>query len=287
VRALDTTIFETYNILFYIFTALFGLAVGSFLNVVISRYPQILKQQWQNECRDYLGLEIDKEQTKLSLAFPGSHCPHCKTPIKFYHNIPLFSFIWLRGKCAYCKHPISFIYPIIELLSGVLSILVYWYFGPTWQMLAALFFTYVLITASLIDFNHQILPDLIILPTLWIGLMLNTINFFTPLPNAVWAASIGYLLPWLIAWLFLKIRGKQGMGHGDFKMLAMVGAWFGFYMMVNTLLFAVILGAIISLLLLLFKRVAWQRPVPFGPYLAIAAWISMLTGPFFVHWLQV
>jgi len=271
----------------YIAVAIIGLIIGSFLMVVIDRYPKILQQQWQAECREYLGLKSQAESMPFSLALPRSHCPHCKKPLKFYHNIPLFSYLWLRGKCASCKRHISLLYPGIELLSCILSILVVWAFGPTWQMLGCLLFTYVLITLAFIDLNHQILPDIITISILWIGLIFNTFHLFTSLGNAVWGAVVGYLILWLSAWIFLHLRHKQGMGHGDFKMIAMVGAWFGINVMFNTLLLAIVVGAILSIILLLGRRWSWQRPLPFGPFIAAAAWITMLTGPFIIQYLRM
>ncbi len=270
----------------YIIIAIFGLIVGSFLTVVISRYPTMLQQQWQDECREFLNLKEDEPPTKVSLALPGSFCPMCKTPIKFYHNIPVLSYLWLRGKCAHCKRHISALYPSIELLTAITSLVVFWRFGLTDEMLAALFLTYMLIALTFIDFKHQILPDTMTLSALWIGLLFNTMGLYTQLVNAVWGAVIGYLLLWISAWIFLKLRKKQGMGNGDFKMMAMVGAWLGLNMMINTLLIAVIVGALTSVVLIFFKKISWQRAVPFGPFIALAAWITLLCGPFIIQWIQ-
>lgn len=269
----------------YFIIAIFGLVIGSFLTVVISRYPVMLQRQWQGECRDFLNLPVEKEKQPISLAYPNSQCPHCKTQIKFYHNIPLFGYLFLRGKCAECKRPIPKLYPMVELISAIASIIVLWHFGLTDEMLGALFFTYMLIALTFIDFKHQLLPDTMTLSTLWIGLLFNTIPLYTPLQNAVWGTVIGYLLLWLATWIFLKLRHKQGMGHGDFKMTAMVGAWLGFEGMLNSIILAVVLGAIFSSLLLLFKRASFAKPVPFGPYIAICAWISLLCGPFIINWI--
>lgn len=269
----------------YIIVTIFGLVIGSFLTVVVARYPVILQRQWQTECREYLNLPHEKQTKNISLATPNSHCPYCKTSIKIHHNIPLLSYFLLRGKCATCKRPIPKLYPLIELITAIMSIAVLWRFGLTDEMLGALFFTYVLIALSFIDFNHHLLPDTLTLSTLWIGLLFNTIPLYTTLANAVWAAVIGYLFLWICAWIFQKIRHKQGMGHGDFKMIAMVGAWLGLEAMLNTLILATILGALCNLILILSKKVSWERPTPFGPYIALSAWLSLLFGSFILFWM--
>lgn len=274
-------------ILIYLFIAIFGLIIGSFLSVVITRYPEMLHQQWQTECREFLSLKTETPQDKISLALPPSHCPQCKMKLKFYHNIPLFSYLGLGGKCAYCKRPVSLLYPVIELLTSLLTVITLWHFGLTWLGFAAVLFTYLMIVLCFIDLRHQLLPDTITLGTLWIGLIFNCFSLFTSLHSAVLAVVIGYLLLWMTAWLFSLIRHKQGMGHGDFKMLAAVGAWLGLFNMLHTLLLAVFMGILISVLLITLKRVTWHRPIPFGPFIALAAWITLLTGPFIISWLQV
>lgn len=277
----------SYMILTYVLVAILGLVIGSFLNVVIARYPKMLQAQWQSECRDFLGLKEEQEATKFTLAGPRSHCPHCKTKIPFYHNIPIFSYLWLRGKCAHCKRHISLVYPAVELLSCFASVIVLYHFGPSWEMLAALLFTYMLVALTFIDLEYQLLPDTLTLSTLWIGLMLNTWGMFTNMSDAIWSAVIGYLVLWISAWIFLHLRNKRGMGHGDFKMLAMVGAWFGINKMITALLIAVIAGTILSLIVLQMKRISWKQAIPFGPFIALGAWITMLAGPILVNWLRI
>src|SRR3990167_2139661 len=283
---MDIDLYDYYPVIF-IAVGLFGLLTGSFLSVVIARYPKMLQQQWQADCREFLGLTKESYGEKISLALPRSHCPHCKTQLKFYHNIPLGSYLFLRGKCAFCQRPIPTLYPIIEGLTCLMSLAIFWRFGLTWQMPMGLIFTYCLLTLCFIDFQHQLFPDTITLSTLWIGLLANTFTLFTPLHQSVWAAAMGYVILWLSAWLFLHIRHKQGMGHGDFKMMAMAGAWLGIYGMLNTLLLAVIVGAVLSLLLMAVKLIQWQRPIPFGPFIGLAAWITFITNPFVIHWLRV
>lgn len=283
---MDINLTPYFSVIF-VAVGLFGLIVGSFLSVVVSRYPKMLQQQWQTDCREFLGLPAEAIDEKISLALPRSHCRHCKNRLKFYHNIPLLSYLFLKGQCAFCQRPITALYPTIEALTCLLSLAVFWRFGLTWQMPAALLFTYALLSACFIDFQHQLLPDNITLSTLWLGLLLNAFALFTSLDHAVWAAAIGYSILWLSAWLFLHLRHKQGMGHGDFKMMAMVGAWLGLYGMLNTLLLAIVAGALLSVLLLAAKIAQWQRPIPFGPFIGIAAWITLMTHPFIIYWLRV
>lgn len=270
-----------------IIVAICGMIVGSFLMVVITRYPAILKQQWRIECRDFLALPPEEDSTKLSIASPRSHCPHCSNPIKAYDNIPIFSYLLLRGKCRQCKRPINLLYPFVELLTAVLSIIVVRHFGLSWQMFGALLFTYLLITLALIDLHHQILPDTLTLSALWIGLIANSFNFITHLNDAVWASIIGYSFLWMLAWIFLKLRKKQGMGHGDFKMLAMIGAWLGFYSMVNSLLLAILISVVSGTIFIFYRQEDWSKAIPFGPFLAIGAWISLLWGHFLINFLQI
>ena len=234
-------------------------------------------RQWRAECAELLCVtNKTAEENKLSLAFPGSQCPNCHKKIKLYHNIPLLGFIFLAGKCAYCKQKIPLMYPALELITCTSSILVYWRFGASWQFLAALLFTYCIIALSTIDIKEQILPDAITLGTLWIGLLINSFAVFTNLQDALWSSATGYCALWLISWIFLQIRKKQGMGHGDFKMLAMIGAWFGWQLMMDSLIIAAIIGTILGILMICIKKSNWSKPIPFGPFLALGAWISMM-----------
>lgn len=271
----------------YVAVTLLGLIVGSFLTVIIVRYPTMLQQQWRAECSEFLNVPHTPPSSPFNLAHPRSHCTHCHTKLKLWHNLPLFGYLVQRGRCTHCANPISRLYPTVELSTAAISVLLWWRFGATPSFLASLVFAYAIITLVTIDFFHQILPDAITLSTLWLGLLVNSGWMFVSLNNAVWSAALGYSFLWLVSWLFLKIRQKQGMGHGDFKMLAMVGAWLGGLAAINVLLFAVLLGCAVSLGLLVIKKTDWRRPVPFGPFLGIAALLTLLTGPFMVHWLWV
>lgn len=278
---------QTHGFVLYILVTLVGLVVGSFLTVVIVRYPSQLTQQWRAECCEFLGLPETEKQKPISIFRPRSHCPACKAPVRAYHNIPVIGYLLLRGKCASCKQGVGLFYPVVELLTMMLSILVVWRYGLSWQMLAALLFTWSLIVLTFIDLQHQLLPDVITLSMLWIGLMINSFSLFATLNDVLWSSVIGYSALWLLAWVFLKLRNKQGMGHGDFKMLAMIGAWVGFYSMVNTLLLAIFISVLSSIFLLLYKKSSWNRAMPFGPFLAAGAWVSLLWGSFVIDLLQV
>lgn len=266
-----------------------GLIIGSFLNVVIVRYPKMLQRDWEKECRAFLNLPQSESPNRtdhqnISLALPRSHCPHCQHPLKFRHNIPLLSFIFLGGRCQYCRQTISRRYPIIEVSMALLTLAAVWRFG--WQpgfsaqAIFAVLLIALIITLCAIDLEHQLLPDIMTLGGLWLGLCINSVNVFTPLFEALWSAVLGYSFLWLISWIFLKIRQKQGMGHGDFKMLAMTGAWLGGLNTLNTLLFAVLFGCLISVILLALRKAEWQRPIPFGPFLGAGALASLFFGPF-------
>ena len=271
-----------------------GLIIGSFLNVVIVRYPKMLQRDWEKECRAFLNLpQTDSSHqiahSDISLALPRSHCPHCQHPLKLRHNIPLLSFIFLGGRCQYCRQRISRRYPIIEASMALLTLAAVWRFGwqPDFsaQAIFAVLFIALIITLCGIDLEHQLLPDIMTLGGLWLGLCMNSFNVFTPLFEALWSAVLGYGFLWLTSWIFLKIRQKQGMGHGDFKMLAMTGAWLGSLNTLNTLLFAVLFGCLISLILLALRKAEWQRPIPFGPFLGAGALASLFLGPFMLNWL--
>jgi len=226
------TIFQDFSIFtqpvpFTLLVGIIGLLVGSFLNVVIYRLPIMMQQQWRVDCLDYLKIEHSTEGETFNLALPKSTCPNCKTPILARHNIPVLSYLWLRGKCATCKNPISARYPTVELLTAILSMSVAWHFGFSQQAAAGLFLTWTLIALSGIDLDHQLLPDVIIFPTLWLGLILSLFNVFTDSQTSIIGAAAGYLLLWSVYHGFNLFTGKEGMGQGDFKLLAMLGAWLG------------------------------------------------------------
>lgn len=257
----------------------FGLVVGSFLNVVIARYPVMLQRDWRAHCLEYLKQAPEQQQPIFNLLRPRSHCPKCQQNIKAWQNVPVISYLLLGGECAFCKTKIPVMYPIVEILTTVLAVLVIQRFGLTWQALAAVIFTWVTIVLSFIDINEQILPDDLTLTLLWLGLFCNTFTLFTTPQLAIFGAIFGYFILWAVAKLFKLIRNKDGMGYGDFKMLAMIGAWLGATVLINVLLIAVIIGTIISLNLLAAKKITVQKPIPFGPFLAIGGWITMMYGP--------
>lgn len=261
------------------FCTLLGLAVGSFLNVVVYRLPIMLERDWKSQCRELLGLpEEETVQPTFNLAQPPSRCPQCGHRIKAWENIPVISFLFLRGRCAACQQPISLRYPIVEAFSGLLSLIVAWHFGVSWEAAAALLLTWVLIALSLIDFDHQLLPDSIVLPALWLGLLLSLFGIFSDSQAAIVGALAGYLSLWSVFHIFKLITGKQGMGHGDFKLLALFGAWLGWQYLFQIILLSSLVGAIVGVSMILFMGRDRSIPIPFGPYLATAGWISMLWG---------
>jgi len=259
-----------------------GLLVGSFLNVVIYRLPVMMEREWTSQCKTLLEADISKEtesdQPAFNLVTPNSHCPKCDTPIKAWQNIPVVSYLMLGGKCHNCKTPIPKRYPIIEFITGLLSCLVIWHFGVNWQGGAMLLLTWALITLTMIDFDHQLLPDNITLPFLWIGLIANSFGLFCSLPDALWGAVFGYLSLWSVYWLFKLVTGKEGMGYGDFKLLAVLGAWFGWQLLPMIILLSSLVGAIVGIFLLVLKNKGKSVPIPFGPYLAAAGFIAAIWG---------
>jgi leader peptidase (prepilin peptidase)/N-methyltransferase len=257
---------------------LLGLLIGSFLNVVIYRLPKMLERDWQDQAREILELPLATHGDTFNLILPNSHCPQCAHEIRPWENIPLLSYVLLRGKCASCKTPISRRYPLVELACGLLSAYVAWHFGFTWQAGGMLLLTWGLLAMSLIDADHQLLPDALVLPLLWLGLIVNAFGLFTSLEDAVWGAVAGYLSLWTVCWLFKLITGKDGMGHGDFKLLAMLGAWGGWQILPLTILLSSLVGAVLGLLLLRLRNADRSTPMPFGPYLALAGWIALLWG---------
>lgn len=258
---------------------IFGLAIGSFLNVVIYRLPVMMQNQWRNECYDYLALKNpDPHKAPFNLAVPNSTCPHCQHEIKPWENIPVLSYLFLRGACANCGNKISPRYPLVELATALVSALLAWQFGYGAQLLALLFFTWCLITLTMIDIDHKLLPDSITLPLLWAGLLVNSQNLFTDLHSAVLGAAAGYMILWCVYWAFKLFTGKDGMGFGDFKLLAALGAWFGWQMLPLTIIMSSLVGAVLGMAMLAIQGKEKSTPIPFGPYLAIAGWIAMLWG---------
>ena len=261
----------------YIFIGVLGLCIGSFLNVVIYRTPKMMEQEWQQECQFLLHPEqpiID--QSKLTLSTPASTCPKCQSPIHWYQNIPVLSWLLLKGKCGTCQNPISFRYPLIELLTAVCSLIVVAVYGPTLAMLLGLVLTWVLIALTFIDFDTQLLPDRFTLPLAALGLGINSFAIYTSATSAIWGYIIGFLCLWVVYYLFKIITGKEGMGYGDFKLLAALGAWMGPLMLPLIVLLSALVGAIIGIILLKVRKE--NQPFAFGPYIAIAGWIAFLWG---------
>ena len=263
---------------FGIVVFVFSLMVGSFLNVVIFRLPVILERVWRKECEELDGEAVHTEDEPFNLVVPRSRCPHCGHPIRAWENIPVISYAFLRGKCSQCKTPISVRYPLVELLTAVLSTVTALTLGPTPSGLAAVVLVWGLIALALIDFDHQILPDVIVLPGLWLGLLLNSQQVFTSLESAVYGAVAGYVSLWLVYQLFKLVTGKEGMGFGDFKLFALFGAWLGWEQLPLIILLSSLTGAVLGLAMILFAGRDKQVPMPFGPFLCIAGWIAMLWG---------
>ena len=255
-----------------------GLLIGSFLNVVTYRLPKMLMRDWRMQAREVLDLPEQADAEPFNLILPNSSCPHCGHEIKPWENIPLVSWLLLRGKCSGCKEAISIRYPLVELACGLFSAVIAWQFGVSWDALAMLVLTWGLLSMSLIDADHQILPDVLVLPLLWLGLILNSFGFFTSLSDALWGAVIGYMSLWSIFWLFKLITGKEGMGYGDFKLLALIGAWGGWQVLPLTILLSSVLGAVIGIIILRLQRNGYNKPIPFGPYLAAAGWLALIWG---------
>ncbi|OCT24291.1 prepilin peptidase [Pseudomonas putida] len=262
---------------FLVSAAVLGLLVGSFLNVLVHRLPVMLERQWQNEAREVLGMPVEAHE-RFGLCLPASHCPGCGHRIRAWENIPVVSYLALRGRCSACKGRISLRYPLVELACAGLSLVVAWHFGVSVQALLALVLTWCLLALSLIDAEHQLLPDVLVLPTLWLGLVVNAFGVFVPLADALWGAVVGYLSLWSVYWLFRLVTGKEGLGYGDFKLLALLGAWGGWQVLPLTLLLSSVVGAVIGLCLLRLRKASLGTTMPFGPYLAIAGWIAWLWG---------
>lgn len=263
---------------FLIVVAILSLFIGSFLNVVIYRLPRMMEQAWSEECRIYLGLKPHTETEKLSLHLPFSHCPSCKKVIRPWHNIPVLSFFWLRGQCAYCRARISFRYPFVEALTCLVSTYVAWKFGWSWQTLSALVFTWIGICLIFIDLDFHLLPDQLTLSLLWAGLFSSLFSLFCSTHDAILGAIAGYLIFAFVKHLFEWATGRVGIGQGDLKFLAGLGAYLGWQMLPLIILLASISGLIFAFIHMLIKQQFKSVPIPFGPYLAIAGWITLLWG---------
>lgn len=274
--------------LFIFLATLVGLVIGSFLNVVVYRLPIMLQREWRSQSRELLtaeGIELPapSEEEPFNLVTPRSCCPHCKTPIKAWQNVPLISFAILRGRCAACGAQISWRYPIVELLTGLLSGLVAWHFGFGMQAFGAILLTWALISLTLIDIDTQLLPDVITLPLLWLGagfaLVYPAPEGFTTLPESIVGAIAGYLSLWSVYHLFKLVTGKEGMGYGDFKLLGALGAWLGWKMLFPIILLSALVGAVTGIAMIVVRGRDRQLPIPFGPFLAAAGFIALLWGP--------
>ena len=267
-------------VFFVITMALLGLIVGSFLNVVIYRLPKMMQQDWHDQCCDLLEIknEKGKEQQNINLVFPGSSCPVCQHKITALENIPVISYLYLKGRCKSCKAKISPQYPLIEILTGLTTAYITWHFGFSLQSLFAVLLTWALICLSVIDLEHSLLPDDITLPFMWLGLACNIFGVFTDITSSLIGAMLGYSILWLIFMSFKVVTGKEGMGYGDFKLLALLGAWLGWQSLPLIILLSSIAASLIGIIMIIFRGRDKSAAFPFGPYLAIAGWITLLWG---------
>jgi leader peptidase (prepilin peptidase)/N-methyltransferase len=256
----------------------FGLVVGSFLNVVIHRLPKMMERDWQLQCAELRGEAVPPSE-KFNLFVPRSHCPACGHRIAAAENVPLASWAILRGRCSACKAPISVRYPVVELLGGIAAVWPAIHFGFSPAAFAAMVFLWCIVAATFIDFDTQLLPDAITLPLLWLGLLVNAAGLFTDLRSAVIGAAAGYLSLWSVYWLFKLATGKEGMGFGDFKLLAAIGAWCGWQVLPLTILLSSFIGAAVGIGLMVFARHGRGVPIPFGPYLGAAGIVALFWGP--------
>lgn len=274
-------VFETTPWLFYTAVIALGLCVGSFLNVVIYRLPAIMERDWRMQCHEYLELGdagIDEKLQQLSLARPGSACPHCGHNIRAWENIPVLSYVFLKGKCSSCGVAISPRYPIIELITGLLSAAVALQFGVSLETLFGLILTWTLLALTVIDYDKQLLPDDLTLPLLWLGLLISFFGVFTDIQSSLIGAMLGYMILWTVYQLFKIVTGKEGMGFGDFKLLATLGAWLGWELLPQIILLSSVVGAVTGIVMLITGVTKRQQPIPFGPYLAVAGWIALMWG---------
>ena len=280
-------LYSQFSWLYFFILALFSLLVGSFLNVLIHRLPIMLERSWQQEYSDYFSTEdqaTEEEKELYNLFLPRSACPHCSQQISALENIPLLSWLCLRGRCRSCHKPISIRYPAVELLTAVASVAVAAYFPPGIPLAGALLLTWILIALTFIDFDKMLLPDQLTLPLLWAGLIINISEQYVSLTDAVLGAAAGYMVLWSLYWTFKLLTGKEGMGYGDFKLLAALGAWLGWQSLPLILILSSCVGAILGIALIVANRQQHGKPMPFGPYLAIAGWIALLWGHQITDW---
>ena len=272
------SLFEQHPVIYLATLFVFGATVGSFLNVVIYRLPVMMQREWRHDCLEFLEQPADAESERFNLSTPRSRCGHCGHQITVLENIPIVSYVVLGGKCSSCNTRISLQYPLVELFTALISVVVGWHFGVSPQALAALLLSWCLIAASGIDIGHKLLPDTITLPLLWLGILLSLFDVFVDLESSVMGAMAGYMSLWSVFILFKLVTGKEGMGHGDFKLLAMLGAWLGWKPLFVVILTSSVVGAFIGISMILLKLTERGTQIPFGPYLAAAGWMTLLWG---------
>ena len=271
------TLLQTNSVFFISLCTTIGLVAGSFLNMIIFRLPKMMEREWNQQCSELRG-ETIKPLPTLNLVKPFSECPHCKHKITALESIPIISYLALRGRCSQCNTSISLRYPIMEALTGIMSGFIAWHFGYGFITVAALIFVWSMIALAFIDLDTQLLPDAVTLPLLWIGLLINLGNGFTDISSAVIGAASGYIFLWLIYWCFKIATGKEGMGYGDFKLLAVIGAWFGWKMLPLVILFSSLAGAVIGIGLIIVAKNKRDTPFPFGPYLVGGGLVALFWG---------
>jgi leader peptidase (prepilin peptidase)/N-methyltransferase len=277
------SLFEQQPALFLGTLFVLGTVVGSFLNVVIYRLPVMMQREWRQDCLEFLEQANETEAEKFNLSVPRSRCGGCGHQITLLENIPIISYLVLGGKCSSCRASISPQYPLVEVFTGIVSVIIGWHFGVSLQTLAALFLTWCLIAASGIDIGHKLLPDSITLPLLWLGILLSLFDVFVSLEDSVIGAMAGYLSLWTVFMLFKIVTGKEGMGYGDFKLLAMLGAWLGWMPLFVVILTSSLVGATVGISMILLKKTERGTQIPFGPYLAAAGWLTLLWGYELMH----
>lgn len=289
-------VFQAWPLAFTIVAAILGLLFGSFINVVAYRLPKMMEHAWREQCAElaapserFEGPNSNDLNKPVNLMWPPSSCPRCGSRIAPHHNVPVLSYLFLRGRCATCRHRISPRYPIVEATTAGLTVVVAIMYGPSWQFLAAAALTWALLALSLIDIDHQLLPDSITQPLLWAGMLLSlaTIDgepLFTDLRSSVVGAAGGYLTLWLVFHLFKLVTGKEGMGYGDFKLLAALGAWLGWQLLPLVIMLAAVVGAVMGSIMLIASGRSRGTPIPFGPFLAVAGWIGLLWGEDLIAW---
>lgn len=271
---------------FYLFVStLFGLALGSFANVVIYRLPIMMEREFEQNCKEHLKIESEQIKETFNLAVPNSRCPHCQSPIRYWQNIPIISYLLLKGACANCGHKISVRYPIIEAICGLLTFWAAFHFGVSWQALGAMFFSWTLLILTMIDLDRMWLPDNITLPFMWAGLLLSLGAWYTDIQSALLGACIGYLILWSLYHAFKLLTGKEGMGFGDFKLLAALGAWLGIQLLPIVILLSSVVATIIGLGQMILQRRGRYHRIPYGPYLALAGFICLYWGDQLAAWI--